>query len=144
MTDNDETSAEDLPGCIGYTIDGEFYPGSELLDLEEFPWSAYVALVEEDGNPRKIYPIIEKMSFACEVFGNSDISELLDQLPSIEIERMPPVNSPAAGSGYLIFLTEGTESDQLDREVSSLLQTLNTDLEHLSKKHPSIAKDWLG
>src|SRR4051794_28294038 len=101
-----ETPIEYYPGFIGYTWDGEFFPGEALTALSSFDWNGYSELVEEAGGSRQITVHLPRGPLTIKFEAYDDIAYMLDQFPSVKVYRDngPPDAGPASGAGY-IFLT---------------------------------------
>ena len=131
------TPIEELPGVVGYTWDGEFYPRPQLQILADFDWLAYDELIEEIVQPRRL--VLEGLAqpTECEIEPYDDLAYLLDQVPSLEVMKDPgPKDGMAAGSGYIFFLKDGATFEQLKAEMTSLRHALDSDLLELSRSSP--------
>ena len=53
-SDDYETPIEELPGVVGYTWDGQFFPRPELASLKGFDWGRYWELIDETNRPRRL------------------------------------------------------------------------------------------
>jgi hypothetical protein len=128
------TPIEEYPGFVGYTWDGEFYPGDELKVLKDFDWRTYHELLEEYDQPRRLILRSLPQPIECEIQPYADLAYLLDQVPSVRVMRDdgPPDAGPASGSGYVFFIADGVSVQQLGQEIASLRHALDADLRELS------------
>ncbi len=133
-SDDRETAIEEYPGFLGYTWDGDFFLGPELKILEEFDWQGYWELYEEDETPREINIPGLSRSAVCTISAYSDLANLLDQLKSIKVMRDPgPIDGgPASGSGYIFFVADDCNVEQVRLEIVALREALDADKESLS------------
>jgi len=133
-TDDYETPIEEYPGFLGYTWDGQFFPGPELKTMEEFDWQGYWELFDDDETPREINILGLSQPAICTISAYSDLAYLFDQMKSIKVMRDEgPVDcGPASGSGYVFFIADDFNVEQLRREITALREALEADKASLS------------
>jgi hypothetical protein len=130
------TPIEELPGVVGYSWDGNFYPGPKLKILADFDWLAYNELREEIDEPRRLVLAGLAQPTECEIKPYTDLAYILDQIPSLEVmSDSGPADGMAAGSGYIFFLKGAATFEQLQSEITSLRHALDTDLLELLTSH---------
>jgi hypothetical protein len=135
-SDDYETAIEGLPGVVGYTWDGEFFPQPELASLEGFDWGKYWELIEATNQPRQLALGLTRGIVEVSINAYDDIAYLLDQCPSVDVFRDngPPDAGPASGAGFIFFIADGATIEQLKQDMSVLRAALDTDLLKLSSR----------
>ena len=134
--DNDdyETAIEEYPGYLGLTWDGEFSLGPEMSSLSNFDWGTYWELVEESDGPRQLHVDLRPGSIEIKFEAYDDLAVILDFLPSLTVYRDngPPDAGPASGTGYIFFLADNANLDDLVESVTALAKALENDLSELA------------
>ena len=127
--DNDdyETPIEEWPGYLGHTWDQELFAGPELRELAQFDWDAYRELAPTDVREIALDLASGRKVIKFDVY--SDIAELLDALPSIDVthDSGPDDAGPASGSGYIFCLANGSGLKALGSDISALVAALKSD-----------------
>lgn len=128
------------PDYLGMVWEGELsskQPG--LKQLAVFPWFEYQELADIDGGESFLtvpFPIGGEREVRYEPY--EDVAFVLEQIPGIEVVRDdgPPNPSPGSGTGYDIYLSEGSKAEDVTANVTALLAVLQADLDALRGKYP--------
>ena len=137
--DEEAGDVQHRPGYLGMSWDGELSSGGPTLELlKAFPWLEYQELVDIVGTGRSLIVPFGNGPGAVEITAYEDIASLLQQVPGIDALRDdgPPDPSPASGSGYVFFLSEGANADDVAANVAALVAALEADLDLLRALHP--------
>ena len=130
---------EETPGYLGMSWDRQLSCHGPTLDpLTTFPLSEYQELLEIVGGTRVLDVAFPDGPRTIEAEAYDDVAVLLSQVPGIAVchEDGPPDN-PASGTGYVIFVAEGSAADDVAANVVALVAALEADLDVLRDLHPA-------
>ena len=101
--------------------------GPELRELAQFDWDTYRELAPTDVREIALDLASGRKVIKFDVY--SDIAELLDALPSIDVthDSGPDDAGPASGSGYIFCLANSSSLKALGSDISALIAALKAD-----------------
>lgn len=128
--DDDETPWEDRPGYLGVSWDRQLNLEPPVAQLAHFDWTTYAELLQSLPHGREVHVDLPDGRVTLSLNGYEDAAQLLLGLPSVVVcdDHGPPDAGPAAGSGYVIMMADGSTEDRVRREVEILVAALDADL----------------
>ena len=128
-SDDRERPIETYPGYLGLSYDGSIDLQPELAALEDFDFQEYNNFVEGNGR-RQLSVALSSGTFSIVLEDSADISNILDQLPTVKVylDNGPPDAGPASGGICLFFIADGTSEDELKVSIAALATALKLDL----------------